>query len=92
MTQFEKVDLDDPTVPAWVRPGVEPTGSVLRKRTAVFAHKATEDGVIVTERGPMAYKAGDWLLTTMDEPMQSWPITQEYLDANYEVVGTHVPR
>lgn len=61
---------------------------LLRKRAnaTVEAVIATEPGVCMTERGPMEYATGDWLLTTTIEPVQTWPVSQEYLDANYEDV------
>ncbi len=57
--------------------------TTFRKTTLVSGEQATEDGIMDTERGPMTYTAGDWLLSTMDGS-QRWPVTQEYLDANYE--------
>lgn len=41
---------------------------------------------IETERGPMVVNDGDWILSTTTGPWQEWPVTQEYLDANYTVV------
>jgi hypothetical protein len=57
-----------------------------RKKTTVVGKQATEGGVIETERGPMAYAAGDWLLTTTTGTPQTWPVSQAYLDENYERV------
>jgi hypothetical protein len=57
-----------------------------RKRTLVTGVRATGAGYCNTDRGAMKYDAGDWLLTTTEEPVQTWPVSQEYLDANYEVV------
>lgn len=57
-----------------------------RKRTLVTGVEATAHGIIETERGPMEYSAGDWLLTTIEGPEQTWPVSREYLEANYELV------
>lgn len=65
--------------------------TTFRKRTLVTGKQATEGGIIETERGPMGYVAGDWLLTTTDEPTQTWPVSQAYLDANYEPVEEDEP-
>lgn len=61
----------------------------MRKKASatVIARRADAPGTIDTERGPMDYVEGDWILTTRDEPVQSWPVSQEYLDANYEPVA-----
>jgi hypothetical protein len=58
-----------------------------RKRTLVTGVRALDHGLIETERGPMEYGPGDWLLTTTTEPRQTWPVSDEYLRANYDMEG-----
>jgi hypothetical protein len=56
-----------------------------RKRTTVLGYLATEPGTLNTVRGPMDFVAGDWILTPEDGS-EIWPVSQEYIDANYERV------
>lgn len=53
------------------------------KTTPVLAKRVIEGGEVVTERGPMAYAPGDWMLRTTIEPLEMWPISDDYFKANY---------
>lgn len=55
------------------------------KTTPVWAERADRDGVVATQEGQTAYRAGDWLVSNREDGTDAYAVSAAKFEAMYEL-------